>query len=157
MMAAPMPPPIPVRTETLWKRVGLAFLLAMATAAGGALFAGATQWTFGIASRGYVDTQIAAAVAPVETLQKRFDERAEEILTEVRIGNTRQLERVGVMIRERVGLRAALNAGLDPKRKSAADRASAVARAKYDELMLRPNMTAEDAETRVYEFVGVPR
>ena len=127
-----------------------------ATAAGGAAFASSSQWVGGIATRGYVDQQIASAVAPLSTFESRLDARSDEILTEVRIGNTRQLERVGVVIRERVGLQAALSVGLDPKRKDAAQRASVAARAKYDELVLR-GMAAEEAEQRALEHAGVPR
>lgn len=127
-----------------------------ATAVGGAAFASSQQWIGGIATRGYVDAQIAAALPEVTSLQKQFVESNAEILREVRIGNVRQVERVGVVIRERVGLQAALSVGMDPKRREVAQRASVTARAKYDELVLR-GMTAEEAEQRALESAGVPR
>lgn len=155
------PPPMPKR-ESVTKRLALASLLAFASALGGAVFSGTHGWVGGIATRGYVDQTVQAEVAlardaVTDEVTKAIDATAERVLKEVRIGNTMQLERVGVEIRESVGYRVALHEAIEPRRRATAQRAAVNARAKYDELVLRDKLTPEQARARVYELAGVPR
>ncbi len=149
-----VPPPLGRRPST-----GKLLILAVggfATAAGGAAWATSSAWIGGIATRGYVDAKVADELSAVRQMAASCDARSDEILTEVRVGNTRQLERVGTLLRERVGLQVALHVGIDPKRRDAAQQAAVNARAKFDELVLKGS-TPEDAADRVLEYARIPR
>lgn len=165
--AKPAPPPIP-RPESTWRKHVLAASVAFSTAFGVAAFGATTKWFGGIATRGYVDQTVKSEVSKTRKktateVQTAINASTEAILKEVRIGNTMQLERVGVEIRERVALQVALHVGMDPARAQAALRAKRQAYAKWDELMWRktrdgePQLTAEQVEQRVLEWAGAPR
>ncbi len=144
----------------------LAVITLLATAAistlGGAVANSALRWWGGIATVGDVERDVSAALsacAKAESVQV-LERRAAEL--ETRLGDVEArtsvslVQRIGLETRARVGLQVALARGLDPRRKREAEDSAAIARAKFDELVLR-GATPADAAERVLELMRVPR
>ncbi len=128
-------------------------LVGFAGALGVAVATLCTAWVGGIVTRGELDQDLAtvAMKADVESrhgeLAKALDSIAEELKTDS-IKRRADREMLVVEIRRRVGLQAEVSVSTDPKRKAAAQRAGAVVRARFDQLVLDgedPTMAAEKA------------
>lgn len=167
-MSPVVPPPLG-REPLFWRKHALIVAGGIATAIGGGIVSSGSTWIGGIATRGYVDTEVKrvevtsraaldaanAMRGAVEILATRTRELEDE--------RSRHLHAITELESERIGLRVALHVGLDPKRRKAADDASAGARAVFKrELISAPANVDQGARVhetaeRVLMMRGVPR
>jgi hypothetical protein len=152
-------------------------MLAVCSAIGSSIFTVSASWVGGIATNAELDQTIApiaqqatdamqeakaanAAVAKLTaTIGQRSDVESRQTVAEwMRASDTAKTalrEKLGIEVRTRVGLQAAVHVGMDPKRKEAAERAAVAIRARYDDLVVR--FPPEEAAERALEQARIPR
>ena len=159
------------------RQVPLAFLVAFATAAGGALGAGVLNWKFGLVTQGDVD-EISAKCAPAERTENQIKELqaqlgswpppAEEAKPAPLYSRTKALElgthrvseltgnAIGDIAADKVALYTALQLLSTSAQRKAVENAWRTASSKIDSKVLQ-GMTVTDAASSVLKEYGVPR